>query len=153
MNKNKAIDDVSENLKQTMQRINELENENESANENNDNPNSTNNFFKNSKLSFTKKSVPNFGANLADSQTKLTSFKAATQSFPVTGEGFNSRTGFNKTKQSSNNFNNTVSNNNDSNSSFRAYSNNILKNLDNLYNDLNKDFSDLENFIQSAIQH
>ena len=158
MNKNKVIDEISENLKQTMRRINELDAENDVGSENGENQTSGTNFFKASKLGTTSRAFQqsNYPPAMNESQTKFTSFKNAGQTYQLTNESLqNSRIGFNKKMATTNNFNQTNLNANSNfveNSGFKSYSNNILKNLDNLYNDINKDFTELENFIQSAIQ-
>ncbi len=47
MNKSKLTDDINENLKQTLKKIDELDNEKESMNDFTDNQSSQANFFKN----------------------------------------------------------------------------------------------------------
>ena len=148
MNKNKVTDEIDENLKQTMKRINELDTENEVINDQNEYTNSNNNFMKATKLSASKRPFQTYQSNLNESQIKNTNFKNSGQTYPATSESLqNSRLNYKKTNNfiNSNNFDNNTNN-------FKAYSNDILKNLDDLYNDINKDFTEIENFIQNSIQ-
>ena len=150
MNKSKVNDEIGENLKQTMRRINELETENDVVNEQNEFSNSVNNnYMKNSKLSASKRTFQNNQSNLNESHNKNTNFKNSGHNYQISNESFqNSRGNFNKKTNNFNNSNNNFENEN----CFKSYSNNILKNLDDLYNDIYKDFTELENFIQNSIQ-
>ncbi len=143
MNKSKLTDDINENLKHTMKKIDELDNEKDSINDFTENQSSQTNFFKSSKFTISKNKFPQ---NSYESQAKMTGFKNST--YNQHSESFhNSRVGFNKRT-----INNNSSNYAENNTGFKVYSQNILNNLDNLYNDINKDFAEIENFIQNSLQ-
>lgn len=144
MNKSKITDDINENLKQTMKKIDELDNEKDSMNDFNDNQSSQTNFFKSSKFSINKNKFPQ---NSYETQAKLSGYKNV--GLNQTSESFhNSRVAINPKKTINNNSFNYAENN----IGFKVYSQNILNNLDNLYNDINKDFAEIENFIQNSLK-
>ena len=149
---NKLIDDISENLKQTMKKISDLDTENDLLNDEEDNNNY--NHFKGSKSNLSKRTFSNQPQYIQDSNTfnKLSNFKNSGQNFNLANESvYSNRLNYNK--KSSNNFNNLSLNNNETiNNNIKNYSENILKGLDQLYNDINKDFAELEDFIQTSSQ-
>ena len=151
---NKLMDDISENLKQTMKKISDLDTENDLLNDEEDNNNYNN--FKGSKLNISRRTFLSQPQNVQENNAfnKTSNYKNSAQNFNVTNESLYSNR-LNNNKKSNNNFNNTSMNNyenNNNNNNIKNYSDNIIKGLDQLYNDINKDFDEIEDFIKTSIQ-
>src|SRR5690242_16013943 len=100
MNKNTKFDDISENLKQTMKKISDLDTENDVLKDEEDNSNTNMQFFKGSKASFnTKRQFPNMtNLQVQETSNRFTGFRSNAQNFTqnVNESLYNSRPNYNK---------------------------------------------------------